>query len=61
MSKQELLRRAAELIGIDELAARLGSPQHLIEAWMKAQATMPDRKLVKLADILADVAERRGR
>jgi hypothetical protein len=51
-TRQELLQRAAELIGRDELAARLKVPTHLLDAWMGGQAAMPDRKLILLANIL---------
>lgn len=52
-TKRRLLKRAAELMGKDELAIRLGVPVTLLEAWTEGQATMPDRKLLKLADALA--------
>jgi hypothetical protein len=55
--KQEILRKAAHLMGIDELATALKSPRHLVEAWMRGHASMPDRKLL----ILADVMEKFGR
>jgi len=44
-------------MGIDELATALKSPRHLVEAWMRGHASMPDRKLL----ILADVMEKFGR
>ena len=51
-TKQDLLRRAADLMGIDELALALKSPRSLVEAWMQGHASMPDRKLLMLADVL---------
>ena len=51
-TKQELLRKAVRLIGRDELAQKLGVPTHLLDAWMNGQASMPDRKLVQLANVL---------
>ena len=54
-SKQDLLRRAAKLVGPDNLAQALKVPQHLLEAWMDGQATVPARKLVALADYLEEI------
>ena len=51
-TKQKLLKQAAELMGKDELALRLKVAPHLLEAWMSGQATMPDGKLVVLANVL---------
>jgi hypothetical protein len=51
-TKQEILRKAVDLMGIDELAAALKSPAHLVAAWMRGHASMPDRKLLMLADLL---------
>lgn len=46
------LRKAADLIGHDELAIRLGVPPTLLDAWIRGMASMPDRKLLQLADLL---------
>lgn len=51
-TKQRLLKEAAKLLGKEELAAELRVPQELLEAWMRGLATMPDRKLLALADLL---------
>ena len=51
-TKQELLRRAVKLMGHDELALRLKVPAPLLEAWMRGASSMPDRKLILLANIL---------
>lgn len=51
-TKQRLLRQAAKLMGPEELAARLGVPINLLEAWLQGSASMPDRKLVQLAEVL---------
>ena len=51
-ARRTLLKKAADLIGRDELATRLNVPPHLLEAWINGQATMPDRKLAMLADVL---------
>jgi hypothetical protein len=39
-------------VGHEELAVRLKVPTHLLEAWMSGHASMPDRKLSLLANIL---------
>lgn len=51
-TRQELLRKAVKLIGQEELAAKLGVPTHLLDAWVNGKAAMPDRKLVQLANVL---------
>jgi len=51
-TKQRLLREAAKVVGKEELAAQLRVPQELLDAWMRGLATMPDRKLLALADLL---------
>lgn len=51
-TKLAMLRNAAELIGHDQLALKLKIPRHLLDAWMRGQATMPDRKVSLLADVL---------
>ena len=53
--KQQLLQRAAKLVGSEKLAARLNVPTSLLDAWMRGLATMPDRKLLPLADLLETV------
>jgi hypothetical protein len=53
--KQDLLRRAAKLVGADNLAQALKVPQHLLEAWMEGHATVPARKLVALADYMEEI------
>ena len=51
-TKQNLLRMAAARIGRAELAQRLKIPESLLEAWMSGHASMPDRKLLLLAELL---------
>lgn len=53
--KQDLLRRAAKLVGADDLAQALKVPRHLLEAWMNGNATVPARKLVALADYMEEI------
>ena len=54
--KQLLLKNAAKLIGQDELAIRMKVPGSLLEAWISGHATMPDRKLIALAEVLDKLA-----
>ena len=54
--KQRLLKRAAKLVGHESLAARLNVPASLLDAWIRGLATMPDRKLLPLADLLETLA-----
>ncbi len=54
-AKQRLLMAAAKLIGNDELAARLGVPSWLLVAWIEGAASMPDRKLKALAEVLREL------
>ncbi len=56
-TKQRLLKRAAELVGQDVLAARLNVPVHLLDVWLRGLATMPDRKLLALADLLDNLSQ----
>jgi hypothetical protein len=43
---------AAQRLGPVELAKRLNVPESLLTAWMSGHASMPDRKLLILADLL---------
>ena len=56
-TKQQLLRKAVELIGDQEVAILLGVPSHLLNAWISGHASMPDRKLLLLTDLLGKQAE----
>ena len=51
-TKQNLLRAAAARLGSSDLAKRLDVPDSLLEAWMSGHASMPDRKLLQLAEML---------
>lgn len=55
-TKQRLLQRTVEIAGMDKVVAALKSPQSAVEAWMNGQASMPNRKLLLLADLLAQYA-----
>jgi hypothetical protein len=51
-TKQRLLRRAVALAGLEEVASALKVAPNLVDAWMNGHASMPDRKLLALADFL---------
>jgi ribosome-binding protein aMBF1 (putative translation factor) len=50
--KRELLKRAAKLLDVPDLARRLNVPSTVLESWMRGDATMPDGKLMDLARLL---------
>jgi hypothetical protein len=50
--KQRLLLLARKRVGLAELAKRMAVPEGLLEAWMTGQATMPDARLLSLADVI---------
>lgn len=54
-----LVMRALEIVekklGLKELAARLGMPPETVQAWRDGMATMPERKFLKLVDILTEL------
>ena len=58
--RQQILRRAVEAMGLDELAARLKAPAPLIQAWLAGHASMPDRKFVALTDALDKLARKQN-
>ena len=60
-AKQRLLKRAAALIGRDALAARLNVPATLLDVWLRGLATMPDRKLFALADLIDTLGDPKGK
>jgi hypothetical protein len=55
-SKQALLCQAADLIGRDQLASGLNISAALLDSWMSGRASMPDRKLSALADLLEEIS-----
>jgi hypothetical protein len=59
-NRQDIARRAAELIGKEELAVRLKVAQSLLDAWIGGHATMPDRMLMRLVDILNEQSKNDG-
>ena len=52
---QELLRRAAKLVGRDNLAMALRVSQDLLQAWIDGQTPVPARKLAALGDYLEEI------
>lgn len=56
-AKQELVRRCADLIGREQLAARLGIPTALLDAWIRGEVTMPNGQLLPLATSLNQLAK----
>jgi hypothetical protein len=46
-----------ELMGREQLAARLGIPETLLDAWIRGDVTMPDGKLLVLAAVLDELAK----
>ena len=56
-TKQTLLAQAAARLGQGELAKRLNVPPSLLDAWMRGLASMPDRKLLVLADLLEQLGD----
>lgn len=54
-TKQRLLAGAADLLGREELARCLEVNAGVLDAWISGRATMPDGKLMVLADTLAKV------
>jgi len=57
IKKRELLQRAAELMGRDQLALRLSISETLLDAWIRGGVAMPDGKLFVLAAILEKRSE----
>ena len=52
--KQEIVRRAIELVGHVELAGQLGVPSWMVEAWLCGGIDMPDSNLMDLAVFLLE-------
>lgn len=55
--KQQLLQRAAALMGQTELAKRLNVSEPLLDAWMQGKAEMPASNLTLLARVMIKWAE----
>jgi hypothetical protein len=57
-TKQRLLEYAEERLGRESLAARLKVQEALLAAWIEGRASMPDRKLAPLADVIGGLGDR---
>jgi len=51
------LERALRALGPEELSNRLQSPPELIQTWINGHATMPERKFLRLVDVLDQIGE----
>lgn len=51
-NKSDLLRSAAMLIGLESLATGLNVSVPVLQTWIDGPGSMPDRKLLNLADVL---------
>jgi hypothetical protein len=49
------LERALKALGPDGLSARLQVPPELIQTWINGHATMPQRKFLRLIDLLDEI------
>ena len=49
------LERALKALGPDELSTRLQAPPELIQTWINGHATMPERKFLRLIDLLDEI------
>ena len=49
------LERALKAIGPDLLSVRLQVPPELIQTWINGHATMPERKFLRLVDVLDEI------
>ena len=58
-TRRRLLRQAADLIGLEELAMRLKASTGLVDAWMHGLASLPDRKFSLLVDVLYSFAAKK--
>jgi hypothetical protein len=59
-TKQQILRRAEDLLGRDKLAKRLCIPESMLDAWIRGDTTIPDGKLLDLAAALVEFAQPRS-
>jgi len=49
------LERALKTLGPDDLSTRLQVPPELIQTWINGHATMPERKVLRLIDLLGEI------
>jgi hypothetical protein len=55
-ARQELLRKAADLIGKEKLAIGLKVSKALLDSWINGHSSMPTRKLSELSDLLDEIS-----
>ena len=51
-TKQQVLNKAVELGGLEDVALALKAPSRLVEAWLRGVAVMPDSHVPLLAEFL---------
>jgi hypothetical protein len=51
-TKQRLLQEGVKLFGREVMSTQLRVPLSLLDVWLRGLATMPDRKLLLLADLI---------
>jgi hypothetical protein len=51
-TKQRLLQEGVKLFGREAMAVHMRVPLNLLDIWLRGLATMPDRKLLMLADLI---------
>jgi hypothetical protein len=59
--KRDLLQRAVQLYGHDNVAVQLGITSARLDAWIAGTAEMPDGKLLVLAAIIDRLAREQRR
>jgi hypothetical protein len=57
-TQQRLFEQAAALIGTKELAAGLKVSEALLECWIDGRTAVPHRELLKLAELLVELASK---
>ena len=55
-NKSHLLRSAAVLIGLESLAVGLNVPVPVLQTWIDGNMSVPDRKLLALANLLEEAS-----
>jgi hypothetical protein len=53
-TKQLIIERSVRIFGRAELARVLDVPESRLDEWKTGAASLPDAKLLKIADLLAD-------
>ena len=55
-ARQDLLRKAADLIGREKLAIGLKVSKALLESWISGHSSFPNRKLSELSYLLEEIS-----